>query len=52
MISAWRKDEMRTQLKMIKKRVDDADKTRKSAMMQQVSGADRDLTSHNCVMVH
>ncbi|KAL9974137.1 hypothetical protein ACROYT_G011141 [Oculina patagonica] len=34
-ISAWRKDEMRTKLKSVKKLVDDADKTRKNAMMQQ-----------------
>ena len=38
-ISAWRKDEMRTKLKAIKKLVDDADKTRKAAMMQRVSRA-------------
>lgn len=34
-ISAWRKDEMRTKLKVVKKLVDDADRTKKSAMMQQ-----------------
>jgi len=34
-ISAWRKDEMRTNLKAVKKLVDDADKTKKNAMMQQ-----------------
>ncbi|KAJ7374691.1 Alanine--tRNA ligase, cytoplasmic [Desmophyllum pertusum] len=34
-ISAWRKDEMRTKLKVVKKLVDDADKIKKAAMMQQ-----------------
>ena len=35
-ISAWRKDEMRTKLKAVKKLVDDADRAKKNAMMQQV----------------
>ncbi|XP_067053793.1 alanine--tRNA ligase, cytoplasmic-like [Acropora muricata] len=34
-ISAWRKDEMRTKLKAVKKLVDDAEKEKKNAMMQQ-----------------
>ncbi|XP_073233426.1 alanine--tRNA ligase, cytoplasmic-like [Porites lutea] len=34
-ISAWRKDEMRTKLKAVKKLVDDADRAKKNAMMQQ-----------------
>lgn len=37
MISAWRKDEMRTKLKAVKKLVDDAEKEKKNAMMQQGS---------------
>ena len=36
-ISAWRKDEMRTKLKAVKKLVDDADRAKKNAMMQQVN---------------
>lgn len=36
-ISAWRKDEMRTKLKAVKKLVDDADKSTKTALLQRVS---------------
>lgn len=35
-ISAWKKDEMRTTLKKVKKIVDDADKALKAACMQEV----------------
>lgn len=34
-ISAWRKDEIRTKLKVVKKLVDDAEKAKKGTMMQQ-----------------
>ncbi|CAH3042742.1 unnamed protein product [Pocillopora meandrina] len=36
-ISAWRKDEMRSKLKIVKKLVDDADKAKKTVLQQQVS---------------
>ncbi|XP_058946553.2 alanine--tRNA ligase, cytoplasmic-like [Pocillopora verrucosa] len=34
-ISAWRKDEMRSKLKIVKKLVDDADKAKKTVLQQQ-----------------